>query len=120
METNQLLKVERPWGWYVNIDGNNHSGSKIKRIGVYPKKRLSLQSHYQRSEHWVIIKGQAKVQLGEDFHLLHRNQSVYIPTGVLHRIENIGDGIVEFIETQIGNYLGEDDIVRYEDDFGRV
>lgn len=96
------------------------SGSKVKRIGVYPGKRLSLQSHKQRSEHWVVVKGQAKVQVGEDFHLLHKNQSVYIPVGVLHRMENVGDEMVEFIETQIGDYLGEDDIVRYEDDFGRI
>ena len=118
-ETKVHAKAYRPWGWYINIDGNEYSGSKVKRIGVYPGKRLSLQSHKQRSEHWVVVKGQAKVQVGEDFHLLHKNQSVYIPIGVLHRIENVGDEMVEFIETQIGDYLGEDDIVRYEDDFGR-
>lgn len=119
-ETKVHAKAFRPWGWYINIDGNDHSGSKVKRIGVYPGKRLSLQSHKQRSEHWVVVKGKAKVQVGEDFHLLHANQSVYIPIGVLHRIENVGDEMVEFIETQIGDYLGEDDIVRYEDDFGRI
>lgn len=119
-ETKVHAKAFRPWGWYINIDGNDHSGSKVKRIGVYPGKRLSLQSHKQRSEHWVVVKGQAKVQVGEDFHLLHKNQSVYIPIGVLHRMENVGDEMVEFIETQIGDYLGEDDIVRYEDDFGRL
>ena len=111
--------VYRPWGWYINIDGDDHSGSKVKRIGVYPGKRLSLQSHNQRSEHWVIVKGQAKVQVGQDFHILHPNQSIYIPIGVLHRMENIGSEMVEFIETQIGDYLGDDDIIRYEDDFGR-
>jgi len=119
-ETIVHAKAYRPWGWYINIDGNDDSGSKVKRIGVYPGKRLSLQSHKQRSEHWVVVKGQAKVQVGEDFHLLHKNQSVYIPIGVLHRMENVGDEMVEFIETQIGSYLGEDDIVRYEDDFGRI
>lgn len=112
-------KCFRPWGWYINIDGDDNSGSKVKRIGVYPGKRLSLQSHKKRSEHWVITKGQAKVQVGEDFHILHKNQSIYIPLGVLHRMENIGLEMVEFIETQIGDYLGEDDIIRYEDDFGR-
>jgi mannose-1-phosphate guanylyltransferase/mannose-6-phosphate isomerase len=120
---NELIQIHskayRPWGWYINIEGDNYSGFKVKRIGVYPGKRLSLQSHNKRSEHWVIIKGQAKVQVGEDFHILHKNQSIYIPIGVLHRMENIGDELVEFIETQIGNYLGEDDIIRYEDDFGR-
>jgi mannose-1-phosphate guanylyltransferase/mannose-6-phosphate isomerase len=119
-ETKVHAKAFRPWGWYINIDGNDYSGSKVKRIGVYPGKRLSLQSHKQRSEHWVVVKGQAKVQVGEDFHLLHKNQSVYIPVGVLHRMENVGEEMVEFIETQIGDYLGEDDIVRYEDDFGRI
>ena len=112
-------KAYRPWGWYINIDGNDYNGSKVKRIGVYPGKRLSLQSHNKRSEHWVIVKGNAKVQVGEDIHVLHKNQSIYIPIGVLHRMENIGDEMVEFIETQIGDYLGEDDIVRYQDDFGR-
>ena len=119
-ETNIHAKAYRPWGWYISIDGNDHSGSKVKRICVYPGKRLSLQSHNQRSEHWVIVKGTAKVQVGKDFHILRPNQSIYIPSGVLHRMENIGEEMVEFIETQIGNYLGEDDIVRYEDDFGRT
>ena len=112
-------KAFRPWGWYINIDGDDYSGYKVKKIGVYPKKRLSLQSHKKRSEHWVIIKGTAKVRVGDDYHILHQNQSIYIPIGVLHRMENIGEEMVEFIETQIGNYLGEDDIVRYQDDFGR-
>lgn len=113
-------KCFRPWGWYINIDGDDYSGSKVKRIGVYPGKRLSLQSHNKRSEHWVITKGKAKVQVGKDFHILSKNQSIYIPLGVLHRMENIGIEMVEFIETQVGEYLGEDDIKRYEDDFGRV
>ena len=113
-------KVFRPWGWYVNIEGNDYGGFKVKRIGVYPGKRLSLQSHNKRSEHWVIVKGKAKVQVGKDFLILHPNQHVYIPKETLHRMENIGDELVEFIETQIGEYLGEDDIKRYQDDFGRV
>ena len=113
-------KVYRPWGWYLCIDGDDYSGSKVKRICVYPGKRLSLQSHERRAEHWVIVKGTAKVQIGKDFHILNPNQSIYIPTGSLHRMENIGTEIVEFIETQIGEYLGEDDIIRYEDDFGRI
>lgn len=113
-------KVYRPWGWYINIEGHDTGGFKVKRIGVYPGKRLSLQSHYKRSEHWVITKGIAKVQIGMDFVTLNVNQHVYIPKETLHRMENVGTEIVEFIETQIGEYLGEDDIVRYEDDFGRV
>lgn len=118
-EINIHAKAFRPWGWYTCIDGDDNSGSKVKRICVYPGKRLSLQSHNHRAEHWVIVKGTAKVQIDNEYHILNSNQSVYIPIGALHRIENIGTDIVEFIETQIGNYLGEDDIIRYEDDFGR-
>lgn len=117
---NVHAKAYRPWGWYINLEGKNSDGFKIKRIGVYPGKRLSLQSHKHRSEHWVIVKGTARVQVGEDQLILHKNQHVYIPVGVLHRMENIGEDMVEFVETQIGDYLGEDDIVRYQDDFGRV
>lgn len=113
-------KVYRPWGWYINIEGNDYNGFKVKRIGVYPGKRLSLQSHNKRSEHWVITKGTAKVQIGKDFLILNKNQHVYIPKETLHRMENIGEEMVEFVETQIGEYLGEDDIIRYEDDFGRI
>lgn len=110
----------RPWGWYCNIEGNEYSGFKVKRIAVYPGKKLSLQSHDKRSEHWVIVKGKAKVQVGHDFLILEKNQHVYIPKKTLHRMENIGDELLEFVETQIGEYLGEDDIIRYEDDFNRV
>jgi len=112
-------KVFRPWGWYINVEGDDYNGFKIKRIAVYPGKRLSLQSHNHRSEHWVIVKGNAKVQVGNDNILLNADQNVYIPIKTLHRIENIGEELLEFTETQIGSYLGEDDIIRYEDDFGR-
>ena len=113
-------KAFRHWGWYINIQGDDLSGFKVKRIAVYPGKRLSLQSHNHRSEHWVIVKGMAKLQVGNDTLYLTENQHVYIPKTVLHRIENIGQDLLEFVETQIGSYLGEDDIVRYQDDFGRV
>jgi mannose-1-phosphate guanylyltransferase/mannose-6-phosphate isomerase len=113
-------KVYRPWGFYINIEGNNHSGFKVKRIAVYPGKRLSLQSHNYRSEHWVIVKGNGKVQLGVEEIFLQKDQNIYIPIKTLHRIENVGTELLEFTETQIGDYLGEDDIIRYEDDFGRV
>jgi mannose-1-phosphate guanylyltransferase/mannose-6-phosphate isomerase len=124
-DTNDGLKIVhakayRPWGWYINVEGNDHSGYKVKRIGVYPGKRLSLQSHNHRSEHWVICKGNARVQVNNDFIEMGPNEHVFIPVKALHRMENIGDEMVEFVETQIGDYLGEDDIVRYEDDFGRV
>ena len=113
-------KVYRPWGYYINVEGKDNNGFKIKRIAVYSGKRLSLQSHNHRSEHWVIVKGKAKVQVGKEYKYLEKDQHVYIPTGELHRIENIGEELLEFTETQIGNYLGEDDIIRYEDDFGRA
>ena len=80
---------------------------------------MSLQSHKERSEHWTIIKGEGKSQIGEDTFFLTVNQHFFIPRGVKHRLENIGDENLELIETQIGSYLGEDDITRYEDDFGR-
>lgn len=110
----------RPWGWYKNIQGDDHSGFKVKQIGVYPGKRLSLQSHDQRHEHWVIVKGLAKVRVGNEEKVFEPNQHIYIPVKALHRIENIGEEELQFIEVQIGSYLGEDDIIRYEDDFGRV
>ena len=113
-------KVFRPWGFYINIYGSDRSGFKVKTISVYPGKKLSLQSHHHRSEHWVIVQGNAKVTVGEKEILLQKDQSVYIPIETLHRIENVGSEMLEFTETQIGEYLGEDDIVRYEDDFGRV
>ena len=113
-------KVFRPWGFYTSIYGSDHSGFKVKTISVYPGKKLSLQSHNFRSEHWVMVQGNAKVTLGNDEIILQKDQSVYIPIQTLHRIENIGSELLVFTETQIGEYLGEDDIIRYEDDFGRV
>ena len=86
---------------------------------VYPGKRLSLQLHRKRSEHWVVVKGVATVTKGEDKFLLHENESTYIPPETKHRLENAGDNVLEIIEVQSGSYLGEDDIVRYDDDFGR-
>ena len=113
-------KVFRPWGYYINVEGHDTNGFKMKRIAVYPGKRLSLQSHNYRSEHWVIVKGTAKVQVGTENFIMSQDQHVYIPIKTLHRIENIGDELMEFTETQIGDYLGEDDIIRYEDDFNRT
>jgi mannose-6-phosphate isomerase-like protein (cupin superfamily) len=111
--------VERPWGYYINIHGDDNSGSKVKKIVVYPGKRLSLQSHEYRSEHWIITKGNASVQLGNSIHYLTENQHIFIPVTEKHRIENNTQELLEFIEVQYGSYLGEDDIKRYEDDFGR-
>jgi len=112
--------VFRQWGYYKNVEGNDNNGFKVKRISVYPGKRLSLQSHNHRSEHWVIVKGTAKVQVNDNIIIRNKDESVYIPINALHRIENIGEDLLEFTETQIGDYLGEDDIIRYEDDFGRI
>ena len=113
-----MEKFERPWGWYINIKEELNL-FKVKHICVKPNKRLSLQSHNKRSEHWVIVKGTAEVQIGKDILILHENQHIYIPKETLHRISNHTEEDIEFIETQIGNYLEEDDIIRYEDDFGR-
>jgi mannose-1-phosphate guanylyltransferase/mannose-6-phosphate isomerase len=107
-----------PWGWYINLEGNNKSGGKVKKICVYSGKRLSLQKHKFREEHWVIISGKGKVQVGQNQYNVSLNDYIHIPRGELHRIENIGTAPLVFIETQIGAYLGEDDIVRIEDDIG--
>ena len=113
-------KVARPWGWYVNIDGNDNSGSKIKRLVVLPGKRLSLQTHKKREEHWVIVRGEGSVELEDKIHKMKVNDYIHIPIGAKHRVENVGDDLLEIVETQIGEYLGEDDIIRYQDDFGRA
>jgi mannose-6-phosphate isomerase len=108
----------RPWGYYVILaDECDH---KVKRIVVYPGKRLSLQSHNRRSEHWHIVSGEAVVMLGKREISLKSGESVDIPLEAPHRIENRGSENVTFIEVQRGDYFGEDDIIRYEDDFGRV
>lgn len=111
--------VIKPWGTYQVIKEKD-SCYKVKHICVLPGKRLSLQSHQWRSEHWVIVKGNAWVQLGDLYHRLKENEHIYIPASEKHRIENCGDSVLEFIETQYGSYLGEDDIIRYDDDYGRV
>ncbi|CAD5243743.1 mannose-1-phosphate guanylyltransferase/mannose-6-phosphate isomerase [Thermococcus camini] len=107
----------RPWGSYTVLEENERY--KIKRLTVLPGKKLSLQMHYHRSEHWVVVRGTAKVRVGEKEILLRPGESTFIPAGVVHRLENPGKVVLEVIETQIGEYLGEDDIVRFEDDFGR-
>ena len=110
-------EVYRPWGSYDSIDaGENY---QVKRITVKPGKSLSLQYHHQRSEHWVVVKGTALVQIGDDEQLIAENQAAYIPKGVKHRLTNPGDTPIHLIEVQSGSYLGEDDIVRLEDKYGR-
>lgn len=113
-----ICQIKTPWGWYKTI--YSHPGFKINHICVFPNNRLALHSHDQRSEHWVVVKGNSMVRIGNDELFLHANQNVFIPTRVLHRIENIGDENLEFVETQIGEYLDEPDMVIYEDDYGRT
>ena len=111
-------KVHRPWGWYDSIDEAERF--KVKRIQVKPGASLSLQKHHHRAEHWIVVKGTAEVTCGDKVILLTENQSTYIPLGVKHRLENPGKTDLEMIEVQSGSYLGEDDIVRFEDTYGRV
>jgi mannose-1-phosphate guanylyltransferase/mannose-6-phosphate isomerase len=117
--SNEDNVVHRPWGWYKTIDGGDLNGFKVKRIAVYPGKRLSLQSHNKREEHWVIVNGTGIVQVGENIFNVERGKHIHIHIMEKHRITNIGEVLLQFTETQIGEYLGEDDILRYEDDFGR-
>jgi len=110
-------KVHRPWGWYDSIDEGERF--KVKRIQVNPGASLSLQKHYHRAEHWVVVKGTAEITNGDKTILLAENQSTYIPFGEVHRLSNPGTTPLEIIEVQSGSYLGEDDIVRFEDTYGR-
>jgi mannose-1-phosphate guanylyltransferase/mannose-6-phosphate isomerase len=110
-------KVARPWGWYDSIDMGDRF--QVKRIAVKPGSSLSLQMHHHRAEHWIVVKGTAKVTNGDQIFLLEENQSTYIPIGAKHRLENPGITDLEMIEVQTGFYLGEDDIVRFEDTYGR-
>jgi mannose-1-phosphate guanylyltransferase/mannose-6-phosphate isomerase len=115
--TEEHLKVHRPWGSYQSVDnGERH---QVKRIIVKPGQRLSLQKHYHRSEHWIVVRGAARVTVNEDVKTVHENESVYIPIGAVHRLENPGKILLELIEVQTGSYLGEDDIIRIEDDYRR-
>jgi mannose-1-phosphate guanylyltransferase/mannose-6-phosphate isomerase len=110
-------KVHRPWGWYDSIDEGGRF--KVKRIQVNPKASLSLQKHHHRAEHWIVVKGTAEITNGDKVILLSENQSTYIPLGEVHRLANPGTIPLEIIEVQSGSYLGEDDIVRFEDNYGR-
>lgn len=111
-------KVHRPWGWYDSIDEGGRF--KVKRIQVKPGARLSLQKHHHRAEHWIVVKGTAEINCGGKKLLLTENQSTYIPLGEAHRLANPGSIPLEIIEVQSGSYLGEDDIVRLDDQYGRT
>ncbi len=109
---------QRPWGSFTVLDeGSNY---KVKRIEVLPGKRLSYQKHAQRAEHWAVVQGAAKVTLDDREIIVSPGESIDIPVGASHRVENPGSETLIFIEVQRGSYLGEDDIVRLEDDFGRA
>jgi mannose-1-phosphate guanylyltransferase/mannose-6-phosphate isomerase len=110
-------KVFRPWGWYDSVDAGPRF--QVKRIVVKPGATLSLQMHHHRAEHWIVVSGTAKVTRGETTYLLSENESTFIPLGTTHRLENPGRVDLEMIEVQSGSYLGEDDIVRFEDVYGR-
>ena len=110
-------KVVRPWGWYDSVDEGERF--KVKRIQVKPGASLSLQMHHHRAEHWIVVKGVAEITNGDQVIILSENQSTYIPQGQVHRLSNPGVAPLEIIEVQSGSYLGEDDIVRFEDTYGR-
>jgi mannose-1-phosphate guanylyltransferase / mannose-6-phosphate isomerase len=117
-EKNLHRKVARPWGWYDSVDEGERF--KVKRIQVKPGASLSLQMHHHRAEHWIVVKGVAEITNGDKVITLSENQSTYIPQGQTHRLANPGKTPLEIIEVQSGSYLGEDDIVRFEDSYGRV
>ena len=121
MQESELTQVHtlahRPWGTYEVL--LSHDNYKIKRIVVKPGKRLSLQKHFHRNEHWIVVSGTATVTVGDEVKLIRPNESTYIKMGEVHRLENQGKIPVVLIEAQVGEYTGEDDIVRIEDDFKR-
>ena len=110
-------RVYRPWGYYESLDdGERH---QVKHLMVYPGAALSLQLHHRRAEHWVVVKGEARVTVGEETRILRENESTYIPVGTKHRLANPGPEPLSIIEVQSGDYFGEDDIVRFDDQYGR-
>jgi mannose-1-phosphate guanylyltransferase/mannose-1-phosphate guanylyltransferase/mannose-6-phosphate isomerase len=124
LKTKNVLQAEvfpkdhRPWGWFESLIVGNRF--QVKRIFVKPGAALSLQSHHHRSEHWIVVEGTAKVTIDDKVQLVSEGQSIYVPLGARHRMENPGKVGMELIEVQIGSYLCEDDIVRYEDIYSRT
>jgi len=116
-EAGEHKRIFRPWGYYQSIDGGQRY--QVKRIVVKPGERLSLQKHFHRAEHWIVVRGTAEVGRDEEVHLVHENESIYLPIGCKHRLTNPGKIDLELIEVQTGSYLGEDDIVRFEDAYNR-
>ena len=116
--TVHIERTHRPWGWYETV--SEAPGNKIKRIGVLPGQRLSLQKHAQRAEHWVVVQGTARITLDEHSFDLKIGEHCDIAQGQVHRLSNVTEQPVEIVEIQFGSYLGEDDIVRLDDDYGRA
>jgi len=112
-----MTKETRPWGEFESLD--KHERYQVKRLVVNPGEKISLQKHYHRAEHWTVVNGAALIVKGDEEFLLKEDQSTYIPLGTLHRLENPGKIPLVIIEVQSGSYLGEDDIVRFVDDYGR-
>lgn len=118
MDNLQNSKVKRPWGYFIVLDEGEKF--KVKRILVNPKQKLSLQYHLHRAEHWTLVEGEATVTLEDKIITLTPKESTYIPVKAMHSLANDGDNIMQIIEVQLGDYLGEDDIVRVEDNYGRI
>jgi mannose-1-phosphate guanylyltransferase/mannose-6-phosphate isomerase len=116
-KTETVEHTERPWGWYESI--SEAPGNKVKRIRVHPGQKLSLQKHSQRAEHWIVVTGTARITVDQREFDLTPGQHCDIATGQVHRLANLTNEPVEIIEVQMGGYLGEDDIVRLQDDYGR-
>jgi len=116
-EATEHKRIHRPWGYYQGVDAGPRY--QVKRIVVKPGGKLSLQKHHHRAEHWVVVKGAAEVTLNEDTRIVHENESIYLPIGSMHRLANPGRIPLELIEVQVGSYLGEDDILRFEDIYHR-
>ena len=116
-EADEHNRMYRPWGWYQRIDIG--PGFQVKRIHVVPGGKLSLQKHFHRAEHWIVVQGTAEVTIDQKISVLKENEAIFLPLGCIHRMANPGDVPMELIEVQIGSYTGEDDIVRFEDIYGR-
>ena len=116
-EVHSNRKVYRPWGWYDSIEVGEYF--QVKRLHVNPDAKLSLQMHKKRAEHWVVVNGIATVTIGDEVSILKEGESTYIGIGVVHSLQNRTNKILEIIEVQTGVYLGEDDIVRFDDKYGR-
>lgn len=118
LRTETIARTERPWGWYETV--SEVTGNKVKRIRVHPGQKISLQKHLRRAEHWVVVLGTVQVTVGDRVLDLVCGQHIGIAMGQVHRLANLTPDPVEIIEVQFGSYLGEDDIVRLQDDYGRT